>query len=83
MVAKNLQLIGQASMKYKPGNLVEITKSLDIDPTKGTLIDPIPSEYIGKLGLVISFTEKYSIYRVLIDVNDDVIDVYEEEMELV
>jgi hypothetical protein len=70
-------------MKYKPGQLVEITKTLDTDPKKGTIIDPIPLEYIGKLGIVVSFMQQYSTYRVLIDVNDDMIDVYEEEMELV
>lgn len=70
-------------MKYRPGHLVEIVQSLDEHSKAGKVIYPIPEEYIGKLGIVISFTEKFLTYQVLVDVEEDVLDVYEEEIELV
>lgn len=83
MAVKSLLLIGQENMKFKPGHLVEIVKSLDETSKEGKTIYPIAEEYIGKLGIIISFTEKFSTYQVLVDVKDDVLDVYEEEIELV
>ena len=70
-------------MKYRPGHLVEITKSLDENSQKEKVIYPIPTRYIGKLGIVMSFTEQFLTYQVLVDVEDDVLDVYEEEIGLV
>jgi hypothetical protein len=70
-------------MKYRPGHLVEILKSLDEHSKAGKVIYPIPTRYIGKLGIVMSFTEEFSTYQVLVDVEDDVLDVYEEEIGLI
>lgn len=69
-------------MKFKPGELVEIIGTTDKDPN-GLLIDTIEKRYIGKVGLIISYNEKHMFYNVLVGNDDDTIDIYEEEMELV
>ena len=68
-------------MRYKPGELVEIIGTTDKDPN-GIIISTLEEKYIGQVGLIISYNEKNMFYNVLIGSNEDVMDVYEEEMRL-
>jgi hypothetical protein len=70
-------------MKYKPGELVEIVRTITTEPLHGTTVDTISEEYMGKLGVIIFCDQKKLIYQLLIDPSDDLVDVYEEEIELV
>jgi len=68
-------------MKYKPGELVEIIGTTDKDPN-GLAIDTLEEKYIGQVGLIISYNEKNMFYNVLIGSNEDVMNIYEQEMRL-
>jgi hypothetical protein len=68
-------------MKYKPGELVEIIGTTDKDPN-GLLIDTLAEKYIGQVGLIISYNEKNMYYNVLVGSDEDVMDIYEQEMRL-
>lgn len=83
MDVKNLPSNGLEKMKYKPGELVEVVKTITTEPLHGTTVDMIPEEYMGKLGVVICYDQKKLIYQLLIDPSDDLVDVYEEEIQLV
>jgi hypothetical protein len=69
-------------MKFEPGQLVEITGTIDTAPD-GTAVQTLSFEYIGKLALVISYNEKNALYHVLVGNEDETIEVYEEEIRLV
>lgn len=69
-------------MKYKPGQLVEIITTVDKAPD-GTDVDTLMDEYIGKLALVISYNEKNCLYNVLAGNDEETLEVYEQEVELV
>ena len=69
-------------MKFKPGELVKITRSINVEPVAKLEIDTI-EEYIGCLGIVVRYNKKGSYYDILIQNVDDYVDVYEEEIELV
>jgi len=81
MVVKKWFLIGPENMKFKPGELVEIIGTTDKDPS-GLAISTLEEKYIGQVGLVISYNEKHMSYNVLIGNNEDVMDIYEQEMRL-
>ena len=68
-------------MKFKPGELVEIIRTTDKDPN-GLLIDTLEEKYIGQVGLIVSYNEKHMYYNVLVGNNEDVMDIYEQEMRL-
>lgn len=68
-------------MKFKPGELVEIIGTTDKDPN-GLLIDTLEEKYIGQVGLIVSYNEKHMYYNVLVGNNEDVMDIYEQEMRL-
>lgn len=69
-------------MKYNPGELVEITATIDVDPT-GRAVQTLSPEYIGKLGLVIYYDRSSFVYYVLVGNEEETIEVYEQEMRLV
>lgn len=69
-------------MKYKPGQLVEIVSTVDIAPD-GTAVQTIMEEYIGKLALIVSYNERSCFYNVLVGNDEETLEVYEEEVELV
>ena len=69
-------------MKYSPGQLVEIIGTIDTAPD-GTAIQSLSLEYIGKLALIISYSPKTMIYHVLVGNEEDTLEVYEEEVELI
>jgi len=68
-------------MKFKPGELVEIIGTTDKDPS-GILISTLEEKYIGQVGLIVSYNEKHMYYNVLVGNEEDVIDIYEQEMRL-
>lgn len=69
-------------MKYKPGYLVEITSTVDKAPD-GTVVDTLMDEYIGKLALVVSYNKNNCLYNVLVGDDKEILEVYEQEVELV
>jgi len=68
-------------MKFKPGELVEIIGTTDKDPN-GLAIDTLEEKYIGQVGLIVSYNEQNMYYNVLVGNNEDVMDIYEQEMRL-
>lgn len=69
-------------MKYKPGQLVEITATVDTAPD-GTAVQTLMKEYIGKLALIISYDHTKCFYNVLVGNEEETLEVYEEEVELI
>lgn len=69
-------------MKYNPGQLVEIIGTIDTDP-RGCCVQTLSEEYIGKLGLVISYNKSTFIYHVMIAGEEDTLEVYEQEVKLI
>lgn len=69
-------------MKFRPGQLVEIVTTTNIAPD-GTAVQALMPECIGKLALVVSYNEKNCLYNVLIGNDEETLEVYEEEVNLV
>jgi ribosomal protein L21E len=68
-------------MKFKPGELVEIIGTTDIDPN-GLMVETIEERYIGQVGLIISYNEQNMYYNVLVGNEEDTMEIYEQEMRL-
>lgn len=69
-------------MKYEVGDLVEVTRSIDVDQV-GNAIIPITDLYIGEVGLITTCNEEHNFYIVMLQNIEIGIQVYEEEIELV
>jgi hypothetical protein len=69
-------------MKYRPGQLVEIVATIDVAPD-GTVVQTLTDEYIGKLALVVRYNERNCLYDVLVGNDEEIFEVYEEEVKLV
>lgn len=69
-------------MKFKPGQLVEIIGTIDTDP-RGCFVQTLSPEYIGMLGLIVSYNRDNLLYYVLVANEEETIEVYEEEVQLV
>lgn len=69
-------------MKYKPGQLVEITGTTDTAPD-GTTVQTLLEKYIGKLALVVSYDENNRLYHALVGNDEETLELYEEEVKLV
>lgn len=82
MVVKSLLLTGLAKMKFKAGNLVEIVATVDTAPD-GTTVQTLMKEYIGKVALIISYSEINELYHVLVGNEEETLEVYEEEIKLI
>lgn len=68
-------------MKFKPGELVEIIGTVDTAPD-GTAVQSLSLEYIGKLALIVSFNSKNMLYNALIGNDEEMLELYEEEIRL-
>lgn len=68
-------------MKFKPGELVEIIGTVDTAPD-GTAVQTLSLEYIGKLALIVSFNPKNMLYNALIGNDEEMLELYEEEIRL-
>ena len=69
-------------MKFSPGQLIEIIATVDTAPD-GTSVQSLSPEYIGKLALIISYNSRNLLYNVLVGNDQEVLEVYEEEVKLV
>lgn len=69
-------------MKFSPGQLVEIVATVDTAPD-GTVVQTLMDEYIGKLALIVSYSERNCLYNVLVGNDEETLEVYEEEVKII
>lgn len=69
-------------MKYKPGDLITIVKTVESD-SFGRTCQKLEDRYIGMVGLIVSVSKYNDYYSVLIGDEDEETELYEEEVELI
>ena len=69
-------------MKYKPGDLITIIKTVESD-SFGRACQKLEERYIGMVGLIVSLSKHSDYYNVLIGDEEEETELYEEEIELI
>lgn len=69
-------------MKFKPGTLVEIYRTIDVDP-KGIAVQTLDPIYIDKLALVVDYYATSNYYLILPVGEEAPLQVYEKEIRIV